>query len=578
MRTTGQSSPRGTDSGPAGGTLRQRHHPLPSWLWVSVPGDYARLTGGYTLLDVKINRQPVWECVIDAQGEETPGGLWLYSTPNAYWRITDDPGDFDDGRGYVISCEWHDGAPPQLMPHWATSHGVDWGIAVQEWEGPPGDEEEEEEEEEGEPTLTEIRPAAAVRVRLQRHPALKLGVGCAPSGSTGTMLSFVVPGSPADKAGLNELLGWRITRVDGKRLRNCSAVVATLAAKTDVTLQLEHPADAEGEEEEEWDFADEMDSVPSVTSTVQSESAENIERVFVAKEKGEELGLVVDDSGTILGAVAGSPASRHGASAISGRRLLEAGGRLVHTQQDVDRACTHLKQLWLVLEGARGQGRVSPALRPPVARPAVERVKVRRAEGPLGCRFDRRMDLEEVAAGLTGARHGLQRFIGRALTRVDGHPIEDPDAFSEMWRKLPVGTVIEMVFEERRREPHFPTEASRGRTASEFAARYGPNSAAWRVSEPSDPARSYWEWVTQRAAARDDAARAAVSATPFSDHGTLRRAADPIALGLRAAAGRARSPAGTQDDEFAYRPAHARGSGGMWDPVSAPFRVGPAKT
>eukprot|EP01065_Artemidia_motanka_P010860 TRINITY_DN15827_c0_g1_i1.p1 TRINITY_DN15827_c0_g1~~TRINITY_DN15827_c0_g1_i1.p1 ORF type:complete len:768 (+),score=10.89 TRINITY_DN15827_c0_g1_i1:82-2385(+) len=66
--------------------------------------------GLYSLTsDPGVNGWPLWQRV------GSGGDRWLFSTPQGFWRITDDPEDFSAGVGYLITSKPHCGAMPCAM-------------------------------------------------------------------------------------------------------------------------------------------------------------------------------------------------------------------------------------------------------------------------------------------------------------------------------------------------------------------------------------------------------------------------------------------------------------------------------
>eukprot|EP01062_Namystynia_karyoxenos_P010607 TRINITY_DN13758_c0_g2_i2.p1 TRINITY_DN13758_c0_g2~~TRINITY_DN13758_c0_g2_i2.p1 ORF type:complete len:1268 (+),score=345.96 TRINITY_DN13758_c0_g2_i2:78-3806(+) len=70
-------------------------------------------TGCYRLANPPqvVNRMPVWTL---RKGERR---RHLYSDPAGHWKITDDPADFREGRGWVTSAR-HQGQPPHMVEEW----------------------------------------------------------------------------------------------------------------------------------------------------------------------------------------------------------------------------------------------------------------------------------------------------------------------------------------------------------------------------------------------------------------------------------------------------------------------------
>eukprot|EP01065_Artemidia_motanka_P019397 TRINITY_DN23027_c0_g1_i2.p1 TRINITY_DN23027_c0_g1~~TRINITY_DN23027_c0_g1_i2.p1 ORF type:complete len:551 (+),score=122.80 TRINITY_DN23027_c0_g1_i2:54-1706(+) len=518
----------------------------PPWLWVTVPGpELSHCAGGYSLLSDVVNGCEVWERCVEPEDGSPADAMWLYSTPNGYWRITDDTADFASGRGYIISGAAHRGTQPHVVRRWATKLGTDVGIAVRQWEGP------DVVEEASGPVATDIAPPPSYRVVLERHPAQPLGLGCATAGDGVVVVRGAQHGSAAGRQGLNDLIGWRVSKVCGSRVREPGDVSRAAAGQSRVELLLTRPhADGSANHTDESDDGD---------------SVSGMEFVYVSKQEGEPLGLLIDASGAVAGCTVGSPAARHGGGALAGRHVTGAAGYPVASQSDLDRITAPLGELWLTfLPDDTAPAETPPC--PPPTRP-VQSVNVTRTGGPLGCRFClRTMELEEVAPQHSGAAAGLHRFIGWTLAQIGGVDVETPEHFADVWERIPVGGSVEMVFVERRRDPHFPHHHPRGSTPAQFVQRYGAGSSEWDRAGPAQPPRSYWSWLLQRSAARDSASKAVRRGGARAADGTLRRAADPYALGMRAAAGRARDVGSNQ------------AAATMWSATSRPAGLGPLKS
>ncbi|KAJ9457475.1 hypothetical protein DIPPA_30237 [Diplonema papillatum] len=99
---------------------------------VTSPNKWQHCSGKYVYRPGQdANGWPAWERVASVDKPR-----WLYSTPNGYWRITDNAGDFKLGAGYIISRDRHFGRLPPDMPMWQTkgyTDDADITVKVDSW-------------------------------------------------------------------------------------------------------------------------------------------------------------------------------------------------------------------------------------------------------------------------------------------------------------------------------------------------------------------------------------------------------------------------------------------------------------
>eukprot|EP01062_Namystynia_karyoxenos_P030595 TRINITY_DN2281_c7_g1_i1.p1 TRINITY_DN2281_c7_g1~~TRINITY_DN2281_c7_g1_i1.p1 ORF type:complete len:598 (+),score=122.54 TRINITY_DN2281_c7_g1_i1:94-1887(+) len=101
-----------------------RLYEMPLALDVACP---SRMAGSFTLAQTAsggprlVNGWPLWR---------SGHGMWLYSTPRGFWRITDAEEDFPLGKGYIISIQPHHGASPDAMRQWRKAGKDMQGITV----------------------------------------------------------------------------------------------------------------------------------------------------------------------------------------------------------------------------------------------------------------------------------------------------------------------------------------------------------------------------------------------------------------------------------------------------------------
>eukprot|EP01063_Lacrimia_lanifica_P017312 TRINITY_DN2418_c2_g1_i1.p2 TRINITY_DN2418_c2_g1~~TRINITY_DN2418_c2_g1_i1.p2 ORF type:complete len:1087 (+),score=434.92 TRINITY_DN2418_c2_g1_i1:2828-6088(+) len=73
-------------------------------------------SGRYTLAWEKVNGMPYWESAGAAPA------MYLYSSSNQYWVVTDNKGDFAGGQGFMFTAEQHKGHPPTHSKHWVVDN------------------------------------------------------------------------------------------------------------------------------------------------------------------------------------------------------------------------------------------------------------------------------------------------------------------------------------------------------------------------------------------------------------------------------------------------------------------------
>ena len=98
-----------------------------SVLSIDVVGRCAKCCGVYVPTGNITNNYPVW--VSDNR-------MWLFSTRNGYWRITNSQDDFLTGAGYIISGYPHQGVLPDKITLWQSKKCVNVDVAIVSW-GPP---------------------------------------------------------------------------------------------------------------------------------------------------------------------------------------------------------------------------------------------------------------------------------------------------------------------------------------------------------------------------------------------------------------------------------------------------------
>ena len=100
--------------------------PQPQELEVATDKTHELMAGFYDLVSGEtVNGFSVW-----SKEDKT---AWLYSTPQGYWRLTNDPADFRDGCGYIISRERHQGYPPNTVDVWCTGGSENHSVRVNLW-------------------------------------------------------------------------------------------------------------------------------------------------------------------------------------------------------------------------------------------------------------------------------------------------------------------------------------------------------------------------------------------------------------------------------------------------------------
>ena len=490
--------------------------PMPDQLEVIADHTHSMFSGYYErVFDQTVNQCAVWTT--------QDKSAWLYSTPQGFWRVTDDPSDFQLGKGYIISRERHEGMPPNTVSVWCTNGQENHAVFVRMWSptgasappagaasGPP-------------PTVSVMAP---VEVAVRKEPHEKLSALFSPE----DMQVVQVKDGPARRAGLEKYVGWTLTHLNGFPVRTVADLVEQTASKSICNLRLTAPRSTRGTAAD-WKGLDEV--------------------AFVQKGSNEPLGLELQDM-TLLSTVHGSPAYRCGVTPLMGRRLLHVNYHEVHSRAEIQHLSKDQETVILGFErdereraaaaAAGGVGAsASPHRSPPppllsASNPTVE-IPVLRQEGSMGMYFHivaGQLQLSDVAPGSVAAASGLDPFVGWSLMRAGDLPVGTPEELAQAWSDTPLGGTLILKLEDRHVDRHLRVQ----RAYSQFVESYGENAdREWALAKAATPP-SYVDWEARRGEESRRAAAPGESLPPMGRDGAYTRRA----LGLPAAAGSASPP------------------------------------
>eukprot|EP01060_Flectonema_neradi_P035094 TRINITY_DN6342_c0_g4_i1.p1 TRINITY_DN6342_c0_g4~~TRINITY_DN6342_c0_g4_i1.p1 ORF type:complete len:550 (+),score=72.39 TRINITY_DN6342_c0_g4_i1:46-1695(+) len=494
--------------------------------------------GIYIIESGTANGYPVWQ--------QADGNMLLYSTPNGFWRITDDRADFSRGAGFLITQAIHEGLPPYEMgtrggwiangtfveevqvipsrameppnppqsptspimnsrlnsrsPSYSSTGGAPWSSP----NSPPSRRVDES--------------TGAIEVMLKKSPYdNNLGLKFK---SVGLSLIGIRENTPAHKADLQQFIGWSLTHVNGQVVASSHELVRATEGITSFKMRfIPPPPDQE---------------------------RENIELCWLAK--GEEpLGLQLNDM-ILTGVHHGSPAHRFGLRSLIGKRLIHVNGLDVHTLMDVAQLTAGLTGLWLGFENIPGPTETNRSYQQGEEHDLSNATRVEafveKIDGPLGCWFDgeNELVLVEVSPGSAAFESGLNKMCGRTVTFANGVPVSTAKDIHRSWSELSIGEDLSLILEERRFDPHFP---SLQRSYTRFNQVYGSEAKKeWEASPGTSNTNDYFEdWKTRRTVERDRARANGIASSQSPPRGDLsaRRY-----LGIPTAAGRPRTgPFGT---------------------------------
>ncbi|KAJ9464161.1 hypothetical protein DIPPA_11491 [Diplonema papillatum] len=499
---------------------------------------YRNCAGHYHIAEGTVNEFPYWE--------RTSGGMWLYSTPNGYWRVTDSKNDFLEGSGYIISLERHSGMPPESILEWCTAGKVDPHVRVTQFFGSGSVDNSPTKRRASAFSANEYPTQAAgypnglprattksVILKVARQPREPLGMVFLMPFKT---LADVRQGSPAERTGAHELIGWEVTHINGEVVEQHDDIVRMTEGKTKLALTMTPPEDGEPLDPALW--------------------AGKSENVWVKKHIRESLGIQLLNM--ILTEVQhGSPAQRHGLGALIGRKLIHVNYVPVGSWSRVMQLSTEQTECWIGFapvsppvkeedrsgmsisqqmeknEMARSVNRmrktVGPSTSPdrraaPMQPPdaitpgpmtpnrqaspwtgasgadPVEVELVKRA-GTIGCKFagSGPVFLQEILPGTPAAEAGMAAHRGRVVSRVQGAPVSSPHDVYSAWTAAAAGQRVSLVLEDHiSRRPSFPNAAYQN-----FVNAYTEHPNAGQTTPPY---HEQDDWIIRRANDRTNAA------------------------------------------------------------------------
>eukprot|EP01063_Lacrimia_lanifica_P022942 TRINITY_DN30455_c0_g1_i1.p1 TRINITY_DN30455_c0_g1~~TRINITY_DN30455_c0_g1_i1.p1 ORF type:complete len:568 (+),score=165.60 TRINITY_DN30455_c0_g1_i1:106-1809(+) len=513
--------------------------------------------GIYTVQNTgEVNGYPFWLC--------EPSGMWLYSTPNGYWRVTDDTGDFAEGKGYIVSKDRHNGVPPDALEMYCVGGREVPAIKIRPWVRPDYNAAAELQTADfssphaqhlyapfadydgagtvggydtspsppgpglAGPDLGTYGTLKPVEVQIQKHPNEKLGLVFRAGGPM--ELTKVTAGCAGDRNGMGQYLQWNLTHVNGNVVLTIQELLQYTTGQSVCYMRMVPPVLAEGLARPGWEGRD--------------------ERVYVSKGANEPLGLQLEGL-VLVGVAHGSPAHRHGIATLLGRELCHIDGETVSNLHEVTDRLRNKEgiELGFLIPDEVVDPHVAAAqdpqrqLPPPALRNTpddpVVIVPVTRTQGSMGCWFADKpslyggLILKHVEEGSTAFTAGLGRLLGRSLVAINDQPILSPDTVAKVWRRTPVGRVLVMRLEiQPDAEGNYPDalyDAGPQPAVPNAPNPLNPNASA----QPPPPEGSFAAWQERRAQQRYEAASpGAVLAARPRDGDYNRRT-----LGLRAGAG-----------------------------------------
>eukprot|EP01064_Diplonema_japonicum_P007843 TRINITY_DN1546_c2_g1_i1.p1 TRINITY_DN1546_c2_g1~~TRINITY_DN1546_c2_g1_i1.p1 ORF type:complete len:528 (+),score=30.05 TRINITY_DN1546_c2_g1_i1:47-1630(+) len=476
---------------------------------------YVRCRGRYVKAheSEKVNGYPFWAGADD---------MWLYSTPNGYWRITDTTADFQEGLGYIISLEQHNGRPPEQSTAWCAGGEQLPFVTLRKRIPEPID-------------LYHPSPrrrsseltSHPIVVSIRKHPSVPMGITFK---SPELTIAGIKPGSPASECGLSDYIAWKLTHVNDFRITTPQDLFDRTKGVSACKVRL-LPPDGYIEEHRPWDGQD--------------------VKVWVTKHADEPLGLQLDDM-VLVHVVHGSPAQRCGLSTLLGCTMLHIDGTPVDTLQDVVSLSSGGEGLWLGFTNpSDGSRRGSHASSPPPEAlrrtshsptmnaqiPIAIEAGIIKENGPLGCRFELHsgeLVLIDVSPDSPAGVANMAAYQGRALTVFGGEPVKTIKHVNDIWKSTPEGSPVTAVLEDRRFDRHFKHD----RSYTGYLEAYGKWGDKEWLSSPHTtlPQPSYQSWQDKRSAEVYRASSPAEYEDPLPRDGTFTRRT----LGLPVAASRPR--------------------------------------